>query len=81
LWKKGVEHGDISVGSLMWDDTNKCGILNDWDFAFIADGITKNGQKMEGYNGEHTGTLPFMALDIILDVVSEVRKPRIYRYE
>ena len=58
MWKKGIHHGDISLGNLMWDDKRKVGILNDFDLARFADQDGASGQ-------DNTGTLPFMALDLL----------------
>ena len=42
----------------MWDDRRKVGILNDFDLAKLADQAGATGQ-------DNTGTLPFMALDLL----------------
>ncbi|KAF8991496.1 hypothetical protein BDQ17DRAFT_1463752 [Cyathus striatus] len=78
LWKNGIEHGDISVWNLMWDNTNMCGVLNDWDLAHIQGSI--------GRGHERTGTLPFMARDLLTNQKRPVKgdnKPiqRLYRHE
>ncbi|KAF9001490.1 hypothetical protein BDQ17DRAFT_1281313 [Cyathus striatus] len=77
LWKTGVEHGDISIWNLMWDKMNKCGILNDWDLAFVRGGIRKDGKLLEGHGGERTGTVPFMARGLL----NLNDKHRLYRHE
>lgn len=58
LWKKGIQHGDISLGNLMWDDQRKVGVLNDFDLARLVDQTQAGGQ-------DNPGTLPFMALDLL----------------
>ncbi|KAF9007474.1 hypothetical protein BDQ17DRAFT_1350704 [Cyathus striatus] len=68
LWNKDTEHGDISVWNLMWDPQNNCGVLNDWDLAF------------EGYGAERTGTMPFMAREL-LDDPYYLDGQRLYRHE
>ena len=42
----------------MWDDKRKVGILNNFDLARFADQTGASGQ-------DNTGTLPFMALDLL----------------
>ncbi|KAF8980780.1 hypothetical protein BDQ17DRAFT_1181386, partial [Cyathus striatus] len=80
LWNKGAEHGDISVWNLMWDPRNNCGVLNDWDLAFVRGGIIVDGVKQEGHGAERTGTEPFMAR-ALLDDPYHREQERIYRYE
>ncbi|KAF9643788.1 hypothetical protein BDM02DRAFT_3151168 [Thelephora ganbajun] len=74
LWKKGIRHGDISLGNLMWDDRRKVGILNDFDLARFADQTGASGQ-------DNTGTLPFMALDLLSEEGLRGEIPRRYRHE
>ncbi|KAF8982466.1 hypothetical protein BDQ17DRAFT_1226447, partial [Cyathus striatus] len=71
LWKNGFEHGDISIWNLMWDATNKCGTLNDWDLAYVRETEGKGPAK------ERTGTLPFMARELL----EEPGQQRLYRHE
>jgi len=74
LWKKGIYHGDISLENLMWDDRRKVGVLNDFDLSRFADQKGASGQ-------DNTGTLPFMALDLLSEegLLGEI--PRHYRHE
>jgi hypothetical protein len=58
LWADGIECNDISIKNLMYDKTNKCGILNDYDLAHWTTQRRPTGM-------EHTGTRPFMALDLL----------------
>ena len=74
MWKKGIQHGDISLGNLMWDDERKVGILNDFDLAKFADQEGASGQ-------DNTGTLPFMALDLLTEKGLRGEVPRRYRHE
>ncbi|KAF9007477.1 hypothetical protein BDQ17DRAFT_1302041 [Cyathus striatus] len=80
LWNKDTEHGDISVWNLMWDPQTNCGVLNDWDLAFVRGGILVNGVKQEGHGAERTGTMPFMARELLDDPYSLDRQ-RLYRHE
>jgi len=58
----------------MWDDRRKVGILNDFDLARFADhtGASRN---------DSTGTLPFMALDLLSEEGLRGVIPRRYRHE
>ena len=74
LWKKGIQHGDVSLGNMMWDDRRKVGILNDFDLSKFANQKGSSGQ-------DNTGTLPFMALDLLSDKGLGGEIPRLYRHE
>ena len=58
----------------MWDDEGKVGILNDFDLARFADQTGASGQ-------DNTGTLPFMALDLLSEEGLRGEIPRRYRHE
>ena len=70
----GIQHGDISLGNLMWDDERKAGVLNDFDLAKFADQTGASRQ-------DNTGTLPFMALDLMSEKGLRGEIPRLYRHE
>lgn len=36
LWEGGIEHGDISLGNLMWDSLKEKGVLGDFDLQPFA---------------------------------------------
>jgi hypothetical protein len=75
LWVGGVEHNDISVKNLMYDKHNEDrGILNDYDLAHLR------GQPRPKGN-ERTGTMPFMALDLLTDLTWKGKVKRIYRHD
>ncbi|KAF8987600.1 hypothetical protein BDQ17DRAFT_1188870, partial [Cyathus striatus] len=74
LWVSGIEHGDISVWNLMWDEVDNCGVLNDFDLSAIK-GSTENR------GGERTGTLPFMARGILEPNFMEGKQERKYMHE
>jgi serine/threonine protein kinase len=74
LWKKGIRHGDISLGNLMWDDRRKVGVLNDFDLSRFAGQTGASGQ-------DNAGTLPFMALDLLSEEGLRGGIPRRYRHE
>ena len=73
LWQIGVRHGDASVENLMYDPEPGKGILNDFDLARLAD---QKGQSAR----ENTGTIPFMALDLLSEE-GFGKIPRRYRHE
>ncbi|KAG2079136.1 hypothetical protein BDR04DRAFT_961306, partial [Suillus decipiens] len=59
LWKGGVLHRDVSPGNLMvYRLRGKfIGVLNDYDLSSF---------KRDGPSGlERTGTIPFMAIDLL----------------
>jgi hypothetical protein len=71
----GIHHGDISLNNLMYDtsETNDpVGIVNDFDLATWVDHSATNGDR--------TGTIPFMAIDL-LDGGLDDRIPRLYRHD
>ena len=75
LWHKGIEQGDISIGNLMCDPVTKRGVLNDFDLARLS---TPNRQPSATDN---TGTLPFLALDLLNERAFKGLVPRLYRHE
>ncbi|KAG1805969.1 uncharacterized protein BJ212DRAFT_796838 [Suillus subaureus] len=60
LWKQGVFHRDVSPCNLMWywKDGKRVGVLNDYDLSSLADDPAPRGN-------ERTGTVPFMALELL----------------
>ena len=58
----------------MWDDRRKVGVLNDFDLAKFADQTGASGQ-------DNTGTLPFIALDLLSEGGLRGEIPRRYRHE
>jgi len=71
LWQLGCEHGDPSLANLMAD--GHFGVINDWDLSH------KTGENHVG--GERTGTLPFMALDLLEDGALAGKTTRLYRHD
>jgi Fungal protein kinase len=72
LWENGVEHGDINVQSLMYDKSNNSGVLNDFDLSHRA-------QNKMYLGNERTGTMQFMALDVLTEEARDGLIPRLYR--
>ena len=58
----------------MWDEERKVGILNDFDLAKLSEQAGASGQ-------DNTGTLPFMALDLLSKSGLRGEIPRRYRHE
>ncbi|KAF9461562.1 hypothetical protein BDZ94DRAFT_1136602, partial [Collybia nuda] len=74
LWAEGIEHRDISLGNLMWDYRKEKGVLADFDLAAFWDTPDKRG-------GERTGTVPYMAIDLLGEEYSNGKKERLYRHD
>ena len=75
LWVDGVEHNDISVKNLMYDKFNEDhGILNDYDLAHLEGNPRPSGT-------ERTGTMPFMALDLLTKNTWDGMVERRYRHD
>ena len=76
LWLSGVHHRDISAFNLMYkrrEDSTIVGVLNDFDLA------TLKGTKSA--NTERTGTMIFMALDMLSSVIADTHPVHLYRYD
>ena len=75
LWQEGIEHGDISVGNLMYDPDSHRGVLNDFDLARSRAAGGKPSSK------DNTGTLPFLALDLLCKGAFDGLVQRLYRHD
>jgi len=75
LWKLGFEHRDPSLSNLMIDPETKHAVLNDWDLSHHT-GFPKSTQP----HGERTGTIPFMAVDLLSKDNWEGKIPCLYRH-
>jgi len=71
----GIRHGDISVANMMWDRSEEKGVLNDFDLAKLVSQTKPIGQN------EVTGTLPFMALDLLNEQAMKGLIAPLYRHE
>ncbi|KAI6000221.1 hypothetical protein F5J12DRAFT_264809 [Pisolithus orientalis] len=60
LWSKGIHHRDVSHSNLMYyrDGSKEMGVLNDYDLSSLTDFDNPMGD-------ERTGTMPFMANDLL----------------
>lgn len=78
LWRIGIVHGDISLSNLMYRQNrfDLVGMLNDFDLAAVVDPGTRSPPKT---GWERTGTLPFMALDLLRYTKGEIK--RWYRHD
>jgi hypothetical protein len=77
LWQAGVLHRDVSPGNLMWywgEDDTLMGVLNDYDLSSLA-----SAQGPEG--NERTGTVPFMALDLLTEQGQRGEVKHLYRHD
>ncbi|KAF9218530.1 hypothetical protein BS17DRAFT_791204 [Gyrodon lividus] len=75
LWKAGIHHRDVSCENLMYYMTDKgvMGVLNDFDLASVrGDGRSGN---------ERTGTIPFMAIELLEPDGQSGRVDHTYRHD
>ncbi|KAM6495139.1 hypothetical protein JOM56_009762 [Amanita muscaria] len=78
LWRIGIAHGDVSLHNLMYKEHNKYGVLNDFDLSTIMEPGDRNPNR-QGL--ERTGTMPFMALELLEDEGFDGKIPRRYDHE
>ncbi|KAG1804415.1 uncharacterized protein BJ212DRAFT_1486696 [Suillus subaureus] len=76
LWKEGVFHRDVSPGNMMWYeiDGKLMGVLNDYDLSSLANDPGPRGN-------ERTGTVPFMALDLLTEEGQRGEIKHLYRHD
>ncbi|KAI0320236.1 hypothetical protein OF83DRAFT_1040642, partial [Amylostereum chailletii] len=76
LWKAGIQHNDPSMGNIGVRKINGVyrGVLNDWDLATV-EGLSSH------YGMERTGTLPFMAIELLCIQYWEGKIRRLYRHD
>ncbi|KAG6834095.1 hypothetical protein H0H93_011978 [Arthromyces matolae] len=73
-----ILHRDLSENNLMFKfgaDSHVRGVLNDWDMASRVD---KNGENEVTNAAHRTGTIPFMARDLLVDGTPP---PHLYRHD
>ncbi|KAI0657861.1 hypothetical protein C8Q70DRAFT_245141 [Cubamyces menziesii] len=78
-WRNGVQHRDISLGNLMRrgkDEDPVCAVLNDWDLGNDAEdpNLTHTGFEV-------TGTVPFMAIDLLTQEALDGKVAILYRHD
>ncbi|KAF8808810.1 hypothetical protein BYT27DRAFT_7061442, partial [Phlegmacium glaucopus] len=74
LWKHHVEHGDPSLGNMMYDPDLKCGVLTDFDLSIFQ-------WEPSVIGTDPTGTIPFMAIDLLTEAYWQGLTKRLYRHE
>jgi hypothetical protein len=77
LWQGGVYHRDVSVPNMMWrKDKNGTliGVLNNYDLSSLAIAQDPQGNKC-------TGTVPFMALDLLSKQGQRGEIKHLYRHD
>ncbi|KAF5313573.1 hypothetical protein D9611_010172 [Ephemerocybe angulata] len=80
-WKRGgVLHRDLSDSNIMISRRggDPKGLLNDWDMASFIEAIADKTSSAHNHN--RTGTLPFMALDLIYPTTWHTVHPREHWY-
>ncbi|KAJ7592603.1 hypothetical protein C8J56DRAFT_761228, partial [Mycena floridula] len=76
LWQKGLQHHDISVNNLMYNPLTEKGVLNDYDLAvFLPDEPSPAPRRTP------TGTMPFMALELLSKKGWNGNVRRLYRHD
>ncbi|KAG2131321.1 hypothetical protein DEU56DRAFT_717782, partial [Suillus clintonianus] len=77
LWKAGVYHRDVGPENMMWyrDKLGKLmGVLNDCDLSSLANVPGPQGN-------ERTGTVPFMAFDLLTARAQRGEVKHLYRHD
>ncbi|KAG1893871.1 uncharacterized protein F5891DRAFT_1256959 [Suillus fuscotomentosus] len=79
VWRQCISwvyHRDVSPGNLMWYWRNgkRIGVLNDYDLSSLADDPGPRGN-------ERTGTVPFMALDLLTKDDQQGTVKHLYRHD
>ncbi|OAX34813.1 hypothetical protein K503DRAFT_418192 [Rhizopogon vinicolor AM-OR11-026] len=76
LWQAGVHHRDVSPSNMMWYRKGRIlmGVLNDYDLSSLADAQGPQGN-------ECTGTIPFMALDLLTEEGQRGEVKHLYRHD
>ncbi|KAI6158190.1 hypothetical protein BKA82DRAFT_131896 [Pisolithus tinctorius] len=76
LWWEGIHHRDVSSGNLMYYrvDGKVMGVLNDYDLSSLTTSANSLGN-------EPTGTIPFMAIDLLKKDGQDGRVEHLYRHD
>ncbi|KAI0758707.1 hypothetical protein C8Q74DRAFT_1359558 [Fomes fomentarius] len=78
-WCNGIQHKDISLNNLMYrrkPDDAPCAVLNDWDLSPV---VTEEKETYSGF--ELTGTVPFMAIDLLTEEAPAGKIRHLYRHD
>ncbi|KZT08836.1 uncharacterized protein LAESUDRAFT_810995 [Laetiporus sulphureus 93-53] len=76
LWMKGFAHTDISIDNLLYDPITRKGVLNVFDLARI-----RLDDRNQATGQERTGTIPFMAMDLLSREYFRGEIVRLYRHD
>ncbi|KAG1796393.1 uncharacterized protein HD556DRAFT_299238 [Suillus plorans] len=81
LWKRGVHHRDVSPNNLMGYRLRGrfISVLNDFDLSSMKDLLSSIQGGPRGF--ERTGTVPFMALDLLKPEAIAGRVEHVYRHD
>ena len=74
LWKHRVKHGDPSLSNMMYDVDLKCGVLTDFNLSLLQ-------WEPRIIGTDRTGTVPFMATDLLTEAYWWGLIKHFYRYE
>ena len=74
LWKTHVEHGDPSVDKMMYDSEGECRVLTDFDLSLLQ-------WEPRVLGTDRTGTVPFMAIELLTDEYWKGTIKRYYHHE
>ncbi|KAI5994252.1 hypothetical protein F5J12DRAFT_416803 [Pisolithus orientalis] len=76
LWNDGIHHRDVSVENLMYYKVGGkvMGVLNDYDLSSLASSPSPLGN-------ERTGTIPFMAIDLLEEAGQNGNVKHQYRHD
>ncbi|KIN94639.1 hypothetical protein M404DRAFT_1008200, partial [Pisolithus tinctorius Marx 270] len=76
LWREGIHHHDVSSGNLMYYrvDSKVMGVLNDYDLSSLTSSANPLGN-------ERTGTILFMAIDLLEEDGQDGRVEHLYRHD
>ena len=75
LWKQGIEQGEVNIRNLMCDPVTKRGVLNDFDLARMSAPDRRSSEL------DNVETLPFLALDLLDEWISEHQERDLYRHD
>ncbi len=76
LWLSGIHHRDVSAFNLMYkrrEDGTIVGVLIDFDLAILC--------GSQSTNTERTGTMVFMALEILDSIAADTHRLHLYRHD
>ncbi len=74
LWKHSIKHNDPSLWNAKYNPIRKCGVLTDFDLPAVS-------WRRHVLETDRTGTIPFMALDLLSDRYGEKNVTRRYHHE